>query len=283
MLVARGREVLARLARRGIHIPSPNRLANAIQLTDALNEGHRLLSEGDIHGQRAALNAFRTLFEAFVIVWTAEERPRRVNPFPNERLAYLLQGRDGVQPGATDPARDIQFELYVGAYLVLCGLEARAIEPDYCTEYRGEVIGVAAKRVSSAKPAALRARLRKAAQQLRRNNLRGFVALSVDPWIPDLSGSTIEDVGEQFNDQLARAHAIIQDQSEKSAVLGAIIFGHWSRFEFSNGMPRLIWREPIQTYSFVEDEAELTSFVELHVGMRNRYENAVRELGHLLI
>lgn len=282
VLAVRGREILQRLSKRGIRIPSTNRIMNAVRLTEDLNADKVTLTEADVDLQTRTLDAFRTLFEAFVVVWTAEERQRTVNPFPNDRLARLLEGADLIKEDRNPLARSIQFELYVGATLVLGGLDAFPNEPDYRTTYWGETIGVPAKRVVSASPNALRSNLRDAASQLRAAKLRGFVALSVDPHISDLSGATVDDVGAQFNAQVAVAHKQLADQSDQAALLGAFVFGHWSSFSFSGATPILHWREPLQILAFADSPNELKQIAMFQSGWRQRWENSFTEIGVLL-
>jgi hypothetical protein len=282
LLALRGREVLERLGARGLRVPQPNRINNAVRLTEDLNAGRLVLRPEDAKLQRRALEAFRTIFEAFVIVWAAEERKRRVNAFPNDRLARLLEGAELPSDDRNPLARNTQFELYVGASLVLGGLEALPSEPDYRTVYWGETIGIPAKRLTSVKPETLRGQLRAGARQLATHGLRGLVALSLDPWVDDLSGDTAEEVGQKFNTQIQLAHQKLQEQSEKRAVMGAIIFANWSQFRFDAEKPVLDWRTPTQIIAFTDTQEELDRVRAFQDGWRARYENSLAELGALL-
>ena len=75
-------------------------------------------------------------------------------------------------------ARNIQFQLYLTAWLMHSGFEVCLEEPDLKFSHDGICYGIAAKRLSS--PRQVEKRVREAVHQLERLELKGFGALSVE-------------------------------------------------------------------------------------------------------
>lgn len=281
-LVVRGREVLGILKRRGIRIPPTNRIQNAIKLTEKANRGEVLISPEDLQTAERMLEAFRTLLESFQIVWTLTERPRRPDPFPNERLEYLLRGADMPSEETNTKARNTQFELLVGSSLVMGGADVIADEPDYHLLFHGEYVGVAVKRLTSTRPSALRKALSDGADQIGCHTERGFIAVNLDSWITDLSPQKVEEVGQNFQRQLRDAYTQLESISYKEALLGVIIFGNWSRWRFGGEKPIIDWRAPTQLVGFGDTQEEIEKFSSFFEPLRTRYESSMANLGELV-
>ena len=281
-LAARGREVVSLLRKRGVASPPENRLERAIRLTEQTNDGNVLIRADDPQTAARVLEAFRTLVEAFTVVWTLVERVRGVNPFPSERLAYLLQGADLPTEDANPKARNTQFELLVGATLVMGDADILPEEPDYRLLYHGEYVGVAVKRLTSTKPNTLWGHLRDASHQIVAHGGKGFVAIGLDSWVSDLDAEDVEEVGRKFNEQLQEAHAQLQKASERQALLGALIFANWSRWAFDGAKPTIDWRAPTQLIAFTDTAQELGRVKDFYEPLRARYEASMAEMGKLL-
>lgn len=271
-----GERVTAWLRERGLRVPTPNRLSNAAATVRRLDPAtsHNLPMPAEDHA--ALREALRTLLDAALIFWTATHPAyrRAVDPFPTNRLAFLLQGRDAAAGEQRTEPRDIQFELVAGATLVLSGLDAFPDEPDYCTSYFGERIGIAAKRLSSVKRGTVSRRLRKARDQFEENNLRGFAFISVDPLVMSLAGSTLEQIGSDFHRRVARVHDALDDDSKDPRLLGAFLVGASVESEGSPDERKLVFRRTLQFYSFTEPtEEKLSGVLQFVSGMQARYFN----------
>jgi hypothetical protein len=235
MLTVRGRQVLKKLTDLGIQIPASNRLERAITLVEKVNAGLVKIGPPGVDLERI-VEADRTLYESFVIVWTAMERKRRVNPFPIVKLKYLLEGADLPSEDANSKARDTQFELMVAAQLVLGGAEITPAEPDYRLLFLEDHVGVAVKRLSSIKRTALRRALRGAAGQIRSSTGRGFVAVNLDSWVADLPSNAIEDFG-HLDAKLRSAYRELGRASERRSLIGALVFGRFSGWRHDHEPP----------------------------------------------
>ncbi len=282
MLLAQAQVVLKRLSKLGVALPPSNRVARAIKIVQASNDGSIDIEAADSETQARILEAFRTLFEAFMIVYTATERPRQVNAFPNDRLRYLLRGADTPAEDSNPQPRNTQFELVVGAVLVLGGADVRPEEPDYLMLYHGDNVGVAAKRLTSLKPEAIRGRIREAARQIRNANTRGFVALNLDSWITDLGRDDPEEVGKNFNQQIWAAHQQLDSMSDREALLGAMIYGYWTRWLFEDATPQLDFRTATQSIAFTKDQEEVERARAFFEPLGERFEHGLRKLVDLL-
>lgn len=257
-------------------------MQRAIELTHRVNEGEVSIVAEDPDTATRVLESFRTLFETFVVTWTSTERPRRVDPFPIDRLKYLLEGADLPAEDSNQKARSTQFELLVGANLILGGTDIRPEEPDYRLLYHGDYVGVAAKRVRSLNPDRVRGLLRDALDQFERYDCRGFIALNLDRWIVDLASEDIREVGRLFNEQLQGAHKEIGKISGNERLLGAMIFTNWSRWCFDGPKPTIDWRAPAQFVGFGDTLIEQRRFEEFFGPFRSRWEANMEELGRLL-
>ena len=114
VLAYRGRRTIAARTALELRAPAGNRLARAVKTIEALVAGKIRPREDEPEQQLRTLEAMRTVFEAFLVVWTRAERPRRANPLPNERLRYLFEGADLPTADHNPKARSTQFELTHG-------------------------------------------------------------------------------------------------------------------------------------------------------------------------
>jgi hypothetical protein len=249
-----------------------------------MNAHHEIVRADDPKTLKLTLEALRNVLDAFVVVWTLDERPRRVNPFPLDRLRQLAKGAELPEDDSQTKPRDTQFELMTGANLILGGADIVPQDPpDYTLLYHGRRVGVEAKRLTSLNSERVGARLSEAAKAILKTTGEGFVALNLDGLIEDLSGESPEEVGGKFNHQLREAHEQIQESSERKALLGALIFGTWNEWRFGNGRPELRWQRPVQLIGFGDEGSlERAQFFEYFESFHGRWKASMGELGRLL-
>lgn len=278
-LADQGRNALSALARRGIVLPRGGRLERAIQRIERVNNKPELLHSMSEAEADLLLEATRDVFDVFLVLWTAVERPRSINPFPDDRLVCFGYGADSPVGEAKSWGRDTQFELTVGAHFVLGGADVQPEEPDYSLLYNGRRVGLAVKRLSSTNPATLAKRLRGAVQQISGSFGEGFAVVNLDSWITDLAGGSAEEVGAKFTAQLQDAYAsIVKVVVPKEQLLGIIILGTWLRWNCVAGRRQLEWHSPFQFIGFADDQRAEREFLEYMEGLHARWKNSMLEL-----
>jgi len=166
---------LERFTSIGVRLAPGNRLEKARSLLAGLNDGSIVLDLENQDTLDRLRDVMLTAYDHLVIA--------HVTPIPctNEQLRRLQMSVAGNEVEKSDQhphARNMQFELSVGAALVLGGKTARFAEPDYRMLYHGRTVGVAAKRIRGA--GSLTDRLKDAVCQIQRSGLRGFVAIGAD-------------------------------------------------------------------------------------------------------
>ena len=279
----RGRDALRIFAKLGVTAPANNRLERAIQRLEAVNDAPETLSAMSDADAQVLLEANRTVFEAFVVAWTLVERRRPTQPLHISNLVAFFEGADTPSADSNSDARNIQFELVVGAHLVLGGAHILPLEPDYSLRYQGADVGLAVKRLTSTNPNTLATRLREAVGQIEGTKGVGFVAVNLDNWITDLGADSLEEVAGQFQRQLLAAHEqVAKIAARKRTLLGVLIFGTWLRWVRVDGRRRLEWREPFQFLGFGESAGEQERFDEYFIAFRARWVASMTELGTLL-
>ena len=274
-------QVIEKLRAAGVRVPPGNRLELAAKLAERVNETPQLLRADDPPLTERLAEAMRTMFEAFLIVDTALTRPLANTPFTRDALSYLFRGAELPREEKNPKGRNTQFELYVAAMLVLGGRDVWPGEPDLRMLYRdGETVGIAVKRVTSLNVNTLRSELRDAAQQLVGQQLRGFVALNLDPYLDQLrTDGDVEELGASFNSLLVEARRLIFEQGAKDALLGAFVFGNKIVWSFGDTKPRMTWHSPRQFLMFTENEREVEASREVFEPLQARLENALVRIG----
>jgi len=258
-------------------------LSRAIKFIDAINDAPDLISPNDPATNETFLESLRTLIDSLMVVWCLRERPRRVNPFPADRLQMLLEGADLASADTNTRPRDIQFELSVGSFFIMGGADIRPVEPDYDLLFHMERLGIAVKRLSSIKPARVLQRLRKATRQIETSTGTGFVAMNLDSWINDLGADNVEGVGEQFNAQLQDAHREIAKVSGRDALRGVLVLANWSQWSFDGPKPQIEYRNPTQFIPFGDPEDEnVAQCLDFMDGVRARFDASLGEISRLM-
>ena len=282
-LETRGTDVIRLLGERGVKISPGNRLERAVNRVREVNKDPSLLESMSDSDADLLLHASRDIFDAFVVTWTLIEKPQYAYLFPNDKLAKLFEGADSPLLDANSTPRNIQFELVVGAHFALGDATLLAEEPDYVLAYGTKAVGIAVKRLSSVKPAALESRLRDGAGQIQKHTDHGFVAVNLDAWIEDLSGADADAVGTQFEQQVREAYGRIAKVAKlKDHLMGVLVFGTWLRWQRVEGQRTLQWRNPFQFLGFADSSSDEAIFDEYFSGLRRAWEHNFSQLAKLV-
>lgn len=277
----------------GKTIPKNNRLERSIraieEFVDLFPNGSKL-SICDRHRVAHIPDAVRTVFEAFVVAYTVTERGAQ-HRFMEKHFRAFLDGSDVEDPKNPSDARSHQFEAYVLAQLILGGTTAHGDEPDIVMEYHGESVGVAVKRLRTKNLNTLTKRVREGANQMVGEDgtilKRGFLAMSVDPWISWFDADDdAEVIGARFLkdlDPTARDTGRVLEN--RLHVRGLILIGTSIRWDFDGDRPRFVWKAPQFTVGFKDsddDNISVQQFNTFFDGWSGRWENSLAELGEYL-
>lgn len=254
--VRRAHSVIEVLRSRGVRIPASNRLSRAAAMLERIDGQTR--SGQDVQTQEAAAaHAVQSIFDASLVAYAIETTQHPFVSIPNARLRHLVLGADSPVGEKKTMARDVAFEALVGALLVLGGLDARPEEPDYLTTLDGETIGIAAKRCTATSLSSVTNLVRKATDQLRRADVRGFVFISVDQLLTHLpSGQAAADVGGHFMAQVAAVHHALETQKKDRRLLGGILFGRHVTFSGPAECRKIKLQAPMQVMAYADPPGE---------------------------
>src|SRR4051812_25020017 len=172
----------------GVRIPTTGRHQNALSILNQWNNSEEDIDLGN-SGLLAQIGAaHRTAWETYLIAVAANARRNRKaeDLFTRDRLSLMMKGSPRGDEKDT-LARDTQFELYLGAILQLGGAEVHGGEPDLRFLYGLEMVGIAAKRISSAAAKQVRVHVTKAVEQIQRAKVRGFVAINIDKQFQEIT------------------------------------------------------------------------------------------------
>lgn len=259
--IHRLRWAIAQLAECGITVPRSGRHYAALRLLERLERNSETLSINDQAQLELAAEADRSAFELMMIVWAAWQTQRPGGPFTMARITEILDG-SALPDEKLTRARDKQFELFVGALLALSRLTVFDGEPDLRVDIGSEIVGIAAKRIRSANPNTIRARVAAATEQLRRvrdpdastlrSDLidlvggRGFIALSVDRHYERAIGRVTEiDHRQQFEGALRELGAAIERSADDPAVMGILVFAVLANWSPGEDGPKLDMHTPL--------------------------------------
>lgn len=280
-LAQRLRESLATLENFGVRVPVSGRHRKAVSLLEHWNSSSELIDITDTDRINRLEAAHRTAWECYLITVAAEKHRKkhksREDLFTLEALAEMLRGPEIPRVGDRDTsARDTQFELYIAAQLELAGVEVYGGEPDVRFRYGTEIVGIAAKRVSSLDRKQLQKHLNKAVEQIERSGMRGWVALNIDSRFRDVD---IRRADAEFLDQFSSifddVHTALNPHWQNKDVLGVLAFGHvaaWLSPEQTEDPPRLNTAEPFRWHRWSEDSSDET----LHTTFTRGYSERLR-------
>lgn len=290
LLADRGQEALAHLQRLGVRVIGPNRVSRAVDLVRHSDPDKPPPGIEPAQYLRIIGEAMRTLWDTFLITWTIVEWcGGDVSLFPPEKLQWLLKGSD-LPDERNTTARDIQFENLVGAMLVLGGAAVSREEPDWRIRDGGTIIGIPAKRVSSASRTTVRNRLRHAARRLKEHDLNGLVALNADVFLtnfdaPSPAGTALPaPLMTALEKQLEGAFAAIGDQAHKRHLLGVQVVGTVIQWQREGGKLHPRWTNPdvVVVLSTPEDSHSGAATMRLVRALRDGQGLAIAKAGELL-
>lgn len=274
-------------------LPAGNRLERAIgQLERFLHDfpnGVGFDATQEVRA-RVVADSVRTVFEAFVVAFTVD-RCRAQHRFQRKHFQAFLDGADFEEPGDSSDARSHQFEAYVLAQFILAGTSAYGAEPDILMDYHSEVVGIAVKRLRTRKLSGLNKRLRDGSSQIAGvedgSARRGFLVLSVDPWLGGFdSEDDTEAVGRRFLEDLSSTFPTTQRVLvNRMHVRGVILTGTWMGWRLEATPVEFVWKAPQFFHGLTdsdEDEESGRKFDEFFEGWYARWTNALVELGGFL-
>lgn len=132
------------------------------------------------------------------------------------------------------PGRDAQFELYLAAVCQRAGMSPVSYEePDIRCTVEGTTFAIAAKRVKTGSPQAIKRHVRKGAEQIRRAGYPGVIALDLSlprnernqPIVSSLQSQLYEMIAHTENRQFFEAHEHdIYRWVEDAGVRGVVVF-----------------------------------------------------------
>lgn len=277
VLEVRLEQSLRYLERRGIRVPQTGRHRNAVKLLSAVNRAQGDLDPTDTDLLVRLQYAHRDAYELFLIAFAATLRHGRANtPFSEEKLQAVMSGPP-CGDGANPYPRNIQFELFVAAMLVIGSVEVRRGEPDLRILYGKEFIGVAAKRLASLAPHQAKHHFKVGIDQIRTSGLRGILAFNLDSRFTGMPHSmdSQERMG-QFQATFETVEPIFEQYREPNPhVLGYLAFGYqseWITDLAHSGKPGLMTHMPYRWFGWPNNDAEQRLYLEFSNAWRSRVE-----------
>jgi hypothetical protein len=207
----------------GRSMPENNRLARARAHVQLAHDRAATPPEGQLLAE-----ATRTIFELYLIsrAFGTSTDPRFLNS-----LEIALGGPDlpGDEDDASSMPRNIQFELYIGAWFVAGGKRIALAEPDLQLEYDGRPIGIAAKRVRSRSK--IMRRVSRASRQILAHGSEGIIALNVDHLLDELPSAKGEaERGRHFDASFPEFARVMTSLATRPHVRGLLVVGHQARW-----------------------------------------------------
>ena len=172
-LLARYRTALRRLEENGIRVADGCRLRSYEIRLDRLLRDPRPAVESEV--VFAATFDLREIDEIIEII---EQLPDSPDSGSLQLLRKLAGGNDHPDDDSSAPAREAQYELYLGAVLRRAGISAKHGAPDLVANWQGEEFFIEAKRPASERR--FDDRLRSAVHQIRRLPRPGIIAICAD-------------------------------------------------------------------------------------------------------
>jgi len=206
----------------------------------------------------------RLAWETFLITVAAiEDRRNERTPFTTEKLQAIMRG-DLTSEGRDTSPRDIQFELFIAAQLRLPGASVLEGEPDLRFLYGTEIVGVAAKRVTSLNDDQVQKRARAAAKQIEDQGLRGWIALNLDSRFASIDyDQTDDNLTQEFEATFDSLASALRRAALKPQVLGFMLFGYlysWRPPVEGTTAPRLHSAPPMRWHRLVDEPADIELF-----------------------
>jgi hypothetical protein len=211
-----------------IQVTASSRLGLAKALLEEIQEGGPIPASSDPNRLRQIQEAHRTIDEFFMIAKGVVFRPYyRIAPERAELVKRALGGAPDEKTDADRDARNIQFQLLVGAQLALAYCTLEDEEPDLVLHFFHSTFGIAAKRLNSPSDGAMEDRLKHGGKQLRNHHLQGFVAINIDTVLDGVQpGKSVDVLGEEFNKRVPSPTRVTHWLRNYPEVLGVLVFGY---------------------------------------------------------
>lgn len=213
--------------------PAGNRLSKAGDLIREVNDRKIVLTPDDDQTLYRVTEAQWTIFEQYIVARGLGEPGRALSGAQLAKLETMLSGADTENKDLNPLARNTQFELYTGATMTMGDVPTRIGEPDLRVDYLGLDVGVAAKRVRSAKQLVKRAK--EAVEQIKSSGTPGIVALNVDVLLKAIGSGTADT--EQLDERLAVLNEVDELLMQHDAVLGSLVFARDAAWQFGAERP----------------------------------------------
>jgi hypothetical protein len=272
----------------GVRVPESGRHRQALKLMRRFNQGALNVRLANRPLLLRLSAAHRTAWEGLLILCAASLRRRsRSAPFTLDKLNMIMGGGEIVEREDTR-ARDAQFELYIAALLALAGADVQRGEPDLRFRYGYELVGIAAKRIRSAKAAQVRRNLSKAVDQIERSGLRGWIGLNLDARFMTIQAGRRgqSKLLAAFNNAFNSVNSALEPFVGNPQVLGVMLYGYtgqWIETSKQSRLPQLSSSSPFRWHGWVTDPGEqmlYNDFVQAwHSRLNSRFDSISR--GHL--
>ena len=215
VLAGLGEDSLAILRVWDVRLPAENRLHRAVRTLITLRSDASITRE-------AWAEAAKTINEFGLITSLKIDN---LEPVVRRKLKESLGGRALPDSRRGCSARNTQFELLLWAILGAAGVSPTIAEPDLRFRFRGEEVGIAAKRIWS--PANAEKRLANGLRQVRASGIRGFVATNVGSYLhPAAAVGTDRSRSEAFGQDVRSLDEYFRSQSSQASLLGYIQLGY---------------------------------------------------------
>ena len=264
---------LERFRELGVALKPGNRLERARQAAADLHAHNFVLRPEDAAGVEYASEALRTIWEFTLIARTVPQG----HPPTVAKLEAMLKGAPLAHADTNTTGRDTQFELLIAALFAVGDVLIRGAEPDWRFLMHGRELGLAVKRVRSAKK--LAARVSAGAAQLQANGVDGLVVVNVEPFLHGLStAGGAAAAGRRFDERVAPLRAQFPKVAGKKQVLGVIGAGTVPEWLFEGPRYHLTVSWFMQFRWFFEDPDEQARSGAFFDRLRTHTESRLAEL-----
>lgn len=271
----------------GCPIPRLSRIEVARQLCEQIKADKATIESDEVRSQIAEVQ--RIAWEFMLILVAAMNLRGEPSPFTPGKLGEMLLGSLLPTDGAEDPARDIQFELYVPALLALGGFAVHPGPPDSKVTLFGEQVGVEAKRIRTLNSGTLHSHLRRASRQAVGSRMvgkfeviehRGIIAVNLDSYFGHLSpAANSVDLIAEFEKCLQTLDRETRVLRDKTGILGLLACGYvagWTSTSVGNARFDVLY--PTRWMSLHGDDPIDRRLAEHLANALERMENRCREI-----
>ena len=261
----------------GIRHSPGNRLQQARELLAQFAGTNAPLDSTDEELLHRITESTQTCFEHYLIARSTGTCSGKLPPEMVRKLEESLTGAEVADEEVNSPGRDIQFELFVRAFLVMGSVSVWIAEPDLRFQYNGREVGLAAKRVK--RPHKLRRRFKDAVDQIERTRHGGFVAVNADLLVRELgSEANAAELGTRFQERLDALKRIDEEFGSRALVMGRLVFGTEAIWHLEKGKPKLELRSFRQYYVYAKSDEEAKAADRFFPPLRARIDERMQQL-----